>query len=74
MAALFSFASASPTPHDSDNVAVLKHRLGHHHAARTVVCVRLLDPGWLIMSSMPAGADSAARLELIPLATRDVAQ
>ncbi len=33
---------------DPANVAVLKRRLGHHQAARTVVCAGLLEPGWLI--------------------------
>lgn len=33
---------------DPANVAVLKRRLGDHHAARTVVCAGLLEPGWLI--------------------------
>ena len=34
--------------HDLANVAVLKRRLGDHHAARTVVCVGMLEPGWLV--------------------------
>lgn len=33
---------------DPANVGVLKRRLGDHHAARTVVCAGLLEPGWLI--------------------------
>jgi enamine deaminase RidA (YjgF/YER057c/UK114 family) len=33
---------------DPQNVAVLKRRLGDHHAARTVVCAGLLEPDWLI--------------------------
>jgi enamine deaminase RidA (YjgF/YER057c/UK114 family) len=33
---------------DPANVAVLKRRLGNHHAARTVVCAGLLEPGWLV--------------------------
>ncbi len=33
---------------DPANVAVLKRRLGDHHAARTVVCAGLLEPGWLV--------------------------
>lgn len=33
---------------DPANVAMLKRRLGQHHAARTVVCAGLLDDGWLI--------------------------
>jgi 2-iminobutanoate/2-iminopropanoate deaminase len=33
---------------DPMNVAVLKRRLGTHHAARTVVCAGLLEPEWLI--------------------------
>ncbi len=34
--------------HDPANVAVLKRRLGSHHAARTVVCAGMLEPGWLV--------------------------
>lgn len=41
------FYLAAPA-HDQANVAVLKRRLGDHHAARTVVCAGLLEPGWLI--------------------------
>lgn len=33
---------------DPANVAILKRHLGDHHAARTVVCAGLLEPGWLI--------------------------
>ena len=33
---------------DPANVEVLKRRLGDHHAARTVVCAGLLEPGWLV--------------------------
>jgi len=33
---------------DPANVAILKRRLGTHHAARTVVCAGLLEPGWLV--------------------------
>ena len=33
---------------DPANVAILKRRLGDHHAARTVICAGLLEPGWLI--------------------------
>lgn len=33
---------------DPANVAMLKRRLGDHHAARTVICTGLLEPGWLI--------------------------
>ena len=33
---------------DPANVAILKRRLGVHHAARTVVCAGLLEPGWLV--------------------------
>lgn len=33
---------------DPANVAILKRRLGAHHAARTVVCAGLLEPGWLV--------------------------
>jgi enamine deaminase RidA (YjgF/YER057c/UK114 family) len=33
---------------DPANVEVLKRRLGTHHAARTVVCAGLLEPGWLV--------------------------
>jgi enamine deaminase RidA (YjgF/YER057c/UK114 family) len=41
------FYLATPA-HDPANVAVLKRHLGDHHAARTVVCVGLLEPGWLV--------------------------
>jgi enamine deaminase RidA (YjgF/YER057c/UK114 family) len=41
------FYLAAPA-HDPANVAVLKRRLGDHHAARTVVCVGLLEAGWLV--------------------------
>jgi 2-iminobutanoate/2-iminopropanoate deaminase len=34
--------------HDPANVAILKSRLGKHHCARTVICVGMLEPGWLI--------------------------
>ena len=33
---------------DPANVDVLKRRLGTHHAARTVVCAGMLEPGWLV--------------------------
>jgi 2-iminobutanoate/2-iminopropanoate deaminase len=33
---------------DPANVAALIRHLGHHRAARTVVCARLLEPEWLI--------------------------
>ncbi len=33
---------------DPANVAMLKRRLGAHHAARTVVCAGLLEPDWLV--------------------------
>ncbi len=33
---------------DPANVEVLKRRLGDHHAARTVICTGLLEPGWLV--------------------------
>jgi 2-iminobutanoate/2-iminopropanoate deaminase len=33
---------------DPANVAILKRHLGTHHAARTVVCAGLLEPGWLL--------------------------
>jgi enamine deaminase RidA (YjgF/YER057c/UK114 family) len=54
------FYLAEPA-HDPDNVAVLKHRLGHHHAARTVVCVGLLEPGWLIEIEAVAAATPRSR-------------
>jgi 2-iminobutanoate/2-iminopropanoate deaminase len=41
------FYLASPA-YDPANVAVLKRRLGDHHAARTVVCAGMLEPGWLV--------------------------
>ena len=42
---------------DPANVAILKRRLGDHHAARTVVCAGLLEPGWLIeIEAVAAGA------------------
>lgn len=34
--------------HDPSNVATLERRLGTHHAARTVICAGMLEPGWLI--------------------------
>jgi enamine deaminase RidA (YjgF/YER057c/UK114 family) len=33
---------------DAANVALITERLGDYRAARTVVCARLLEPGWLI--------------------------
>jgi 2-iminobutanoate/2-iminopropanoate deaminase len=43
---------------DPANVAVLKRRLGDHHAARTVVCAGLLEPGWLLeVEAIAAAAD-----------------
>ena len=42
---------------DPANVAILKRRLGEHRAARTVVCVGLLEPGWLIEIEAVAAAD-----------------
>jgi 2-iminobutanoate/2-iminopropanoate deaminase len=33
---------------DPANVAILKRRLGSHHAARTVICAGFLEPDWLI--------------------------
>lgn len=41
---------------DPDNVAVLKRRLGDHHAARTVVCAGMLEPGWLVEIEAVAAA------------------
>jgi len=41
----FYLASAADDP---VNVAVLKRRLGDHHAARTVVCAGMLEKGWLV--------------------------
>jgi enamine deaminase RidA (YjgF/YER057c/UK114 family) len=41
---------------DPANVAVLKRRLKDHHAARTVVCVGLLEPGWLVEIEAVAAA------------------
>lgn len=41
---------------DPANVAVLKRRLGDHHAARTVVCAGLLEPGWLVEVEAVAAA------------------
>jgi 2-iminobutanoate/2-iminopropanoate deaminase len=41
------FYLASPAL-DPANVAALKRRLGDHHAARTVICAGLLEPGWLV--------------------------
>lgn len=41
----FYLASAADDP---ANVAILKRHLGKHHAARTVVCTGLLEPGWLV--------------------------
>ncbi len=42
--------------HDPANVAVLKRHLGDHHAARTVVCAGLLEPGWLVEIEAVAAA------------------
>lgn len=42
--------------HDPANVAVLKRRLGVHHAARTVICVGMLEPGWLVEIEAVAAA------------------
>ncbi len=44
--------------HDPANVAVLKRRLGDHHAARTVVCAGLLEDGWLVEIEAIAAAAS----------------
>lgn len=41
---------------DPANVAALKRRLGDHHAARTVVCAGLLEPGWLVEIEAVAAA------------------
>jgi enamine deaminase RidA (YjgF/YER057c/UK114 family) len=41
---------------DPVNVAVLKRRLGGHHAARTVICAGMLEPGWLIELEAVAAA------------------
>ncbi|MEM9565522.1 MAG: RidA family protein [Actinomycetota bacterium] len=42
---------------DPMNVAVLRRRLGDHHAARTVVCAGLLEPGWLVeVEAVAAGS------------------
>ena len=49
------FYLAEPA-HDPANVAVLQRRLGDHHAARTVVCAGLLEPGWLVEIEAVAAA------------------
>ena len=41
------FYLAEPA-HDPANVNLLKRRLGDHHAARTVICAGMLEPGWLV--------------------------
>jgi 2-iminobutanoate/2-iminopropanoate deaminase len=41
---------------DPANVRVLKRRLGDHHAARTVICAGLLEPGWLVEIEAVAAA------------------
>ncbi len=41
---------------DPGNVAMLKRRLGTHHAARTVVCAGMLEPGWLLEIEAVAAA------------------
>ena len=41
---------------DPMNVEILKRRLGDHHAARTVVCAGLLEPGWLVEIEAVAAA------------------
>lgn len=50
---LFYLASAADDP---ANVSVLKRRLGDHHAARTVVCAGMLEPGWLVEIEAVAAA------------------
>jgi enamine deaminase RidA (YjgF/YER057c/UK114 family) len=49
----FYLAAAADDP---ANVAVLKRRLQDHHAARTVICVGLLEPGWLVEIEAVAAA------------------
>ena len=49
----FYLASAADDP---ANVAVLKRRLGDHHAARTVVCAGMLEAGWLVEIEAVAAA------------------
>lgn len=49
----FYLASAADDP---ANVAVLKRRLGDHHAARTVICAGMLEPGWLVEIEAVAAA------------------
>ena len=41
------FYLAAPA-HDPANVELLNRPLDAHHAARTVVCTGLLEPGWLL--------------------------
>ena len=41
------FYLADPS-YDAANVQILNTHLGEHKAARTVVCAKLLQPGWLI--------------------------
>jgi 2-iminobutanoate/2-iminopropanoate deaminase len=53
------FYLASPA-FDPANVALLKRRLGSHHAARTVVCAGLLEPGWLVEIEAVAAQSSPA--------------
>lgn len=49
------FYLAEPA-HDPANVTVLKRHLGDHHAARTVVCAGMLEPGWLVEIEAVASA------------------
>jgi enamine deaminase RidA (YjgF/YER057c/UK114 family) len=41
---------------DPANVDILRRRLGRHHAARTVVCAGMLEPGWLLEIEAVAAA------------------
>ncbi|MEM7337667.1 MAG: RidA family protein [Actinomycetota bacterium] len=41
---------------DPANVEILKRRLGTHHAARTVICAGMLEPGWLVEIEAVAAA------------------
>jgi 2-iminobutanoate/2-iminopropanoate deaminase len=49
------FYLAEPA-YDPANVDLLKRRLGDHHAARTVVCAGMLEPGWLVEIEAVAAA------------------
>jgi 2-iminobutanoate/2-iminopropanoate deaminase len=44
--------------YDGANVAALRRHLGTHHAARTVICAGMLEPGWLVEVEAVAAASA----------------